>query len=81
MEVREKKSEYTQVCQRCRRGTNTTQMSMFNAQICCSKCIELERAHPDFPKAREAEQDAIQKGDYNFSGIGLPDDLQPFKSV
>ena len=75
MEVREKKCEYTQFCQRCRRGTNTTQMSMFNTQICCTKCIELERAHPDFPKAREAELNAIQKGDYNYSGIGLPNDL------
>ena len=81
MEVREKKSEYTQFCQRCMKGTNTTQMSMFNTQICCSECIEKERAHPDFPKAREAEQKALQDGDYNYVGIGLPDDLNPLKSV
>ncbi len=73
--MREKKSEYTQFCQRCKRGTNITSMSMFNTQICCSKCIERERAHPDFPKAREAEQKSIENGDYNYSGIGLPADL------
>jgi len=48
---------------------------MFNTQICCTKCIELERAHPDFPKAREAELNAFKEGDYNYPGIGLPDDL------
>jgi hypothetical protein len=50
---------------------------MFNTQICCPECIELERAHPDFPKAQEAELDSIVEGNYNFSGIGLPADLQP----
>jgi len=74
--MREKKFEHTQFCQRCKRGTNITQMSMFNTQICCSKCIEEERAHPDFPKAREAEQEAVKNGDCNYPGMGLPNDLQ-----
>jgi hypothetical protein len=49
---------------------------MFNTQMCCPKCIEKERAHPDFPKARDAEQKAIKNGDCNYPGIGLPGDLQ-----
>ncbi len=73
--MKERTPEYTQFCQRCHKGTNITQVSIFNTQICCSKCIELERAHPDFPKAREAELNAFKKGDYNYSGIGLPNDL------
>jgi hypothetical protein len=44
--------------------------------MCCPKCIEKERAHPDFQKAREAEHKAIKNEDFNYPGIGLPDDLQ-----
>lgn len=64
-------------CQRCRRPTNITTMSMFNTDMCCPECTEEERAHPDFQKARDAELEALQSGDYNFPGIGLPADLQP----
>jgi hypothetical protein len=51
-------------------------MSMFNTDMCCLKCIEIERQHPDFQKARDTELDALLKGNYNFPGIGLPKDLQ-----
>lgn len=51
-------------------------MSMFNTDMCCPKCIEIERQHSDFQKARDAELDALLKGNYNFPGIGLPKDLQ-----
>jgi len=65
----------TQVCQRCKQGTNITQMSFFNNQMCCSRCIEIERAHPAFQAARDAELQAIKNGDFNFPGVGLPHDL------
>jgi hypothetical protein len=41
----------------------------------CFDCSNLERAHPKYLEAREAELKAIQRGDYNFPGIGKPSDL------
>jgi len=51
-------------------------MSMFNTHQCCPKCIEEERAHPEFKRARQVELDELLKGNYNFPGIGLPEDLK-----
>ena len=62
-------------CDRCNEPTNITQMSLFNTQMCCEKCIAKERNHPDFERAREVELDELSKGNYNFPGIGLPKDL------
>jgi len=67
--------EYTQHCERCKEGTGVTQMSLFNTEMCCNRCIQLERAHPKFRQARDAELEAISRGDYNFQGIGLPPSL------
>jgi hypothetical protein len=50
-------------------------MSLFNTQMCCSECIEKERNHPRFEEARDAELTALHEGNYNFPGIGLPEDL------
>ena len=50
-------------------------MSMFNTEMCCPGCIETERKHPDFERARAVELDELLKGNYNFPGIGLPKDL------
>ncbi len=66
-----------QVCERCEEESVVTTMSMFNTQHCCPECIEKERDHPDFPDARAAELDALQAGNYNYPGIGLPSDLNP----
>jgi len=63
-------------CERCKKETTVTQMSLFNTQMCCTACIQTERNHPQFLKARSAELEAISRGDYNFPGIGLPDDLK-----
>ena len=63
-------------CDRCGIPTTVTQMSLFNTDMCCEVCTEIERAHPDFPKARACELDQLLKGNYNFPGIGLPKDLQ-----
>lgn len=71
------KPEFTNFCQRCRRYTNITTMSMFNTQMCCTVCISTERLHSDFSKAREAEAFAVINGNLNFHGIGLPEDLEP----
>ena len=65
-----------QTCDRCGEPTICTQMSLFDTSMCCTKCIELERAHPKFPEARAAELDELQAGNFHFLGIGLPDDLK-----
>ncbi|MBD5585623.1 MAG: gamma-glutamylcyclotransferase [Clostridia bacterium] len=62
-------------CNRCGRETNVTAMSMFNTETLCMDCLEKERRHPDYKKARDAEHAAIYSGDYNFPGIGKPEDL------
>ena len=66
-----------QICDRCDEETIITTMSLFNTQQCCPECIEKERAHPKFPEARTAELDALEAGNYNYKGIGLPPDLNP----
>ena len=64
-------------CGRCLKPTNVQTMSMFNTDMCCPECIETERAHPEFQKARDEELKQLQAGNYNYPGIGLPADLQP----
>jgi hypothetical protein len=34
------------------------------------KCAKEERARSDYGKARDAERDAVMRGDRNFRGIG-----------
>jgi len=47
-------------------------MSFFNTQEICINCKQSERQHPDFEKARRAEEAACREGNYNFPGIGWP---------
>lgn len=50
-------------------------MSMFNTEMICMSCKDKEKRHPDYPAAQAAEREAVQKGNYNFEGIGKPADL------
>lgn len=68
-------------CQRCGKNGGCTSMSIFNTQMICMGCQTTERAHPKFPEARDIELNELQKGNYNFPGIGLPPDLQCIKEV
>ena len=61
-------------CERCRKKTNVTSMSIFNTEHCCVPCLELEKKHPDFERAKDAEYQAISSAHYNYPGVGLPDD-------
>ncbi len=65
------------ICDRCKQPPidNTTIMSKFNTQVICTLCKDKEKEHTDYEAACNAENQAIDKGDYNFPGIGLPDDL------
>ncbi len=64
------------VCQRCGKESAVHIMSMFNVQLICISCSDVEREHPKFEEARKAEHDATKSGDRNFEGIGLPEGLK-----
>ena len=63
-------------CDRCGNDTSAFTTSYFNTDTICMDCCEIERAHPQFEHAREVELQAVQNGDYNFPGIGLPLDMR-----
>jgi len=64
------------VCQRCnKKSDNGLIISIFNTEMICDDCKEKERRHPQYEKAREREYEEIKNGNYNFDGIGLPNDL------
>lgn len=60
-------------CDRCGITRGGFRMSMFNQDWCCEICIEVERTHPDYNKAREIEREEVIKGNTNYEGVGLPD--------
>jgi hypothetical protein len=62
-------------CKRCEKETNMYTMSMFNTDTICLSCARKEETHPKYKEAREADLAEIRKGNYNFPGIGKPDDL------
>jgi hypothetical protein len=57
-------------CDRCFKETRATIMSMFNTQILCMDCKAAEEKDPRYQEAREADEAAIRRGDFNFPGIG-----------
>jgi len=63
-------------CDRCSGTEKAFTMSFFNTDWICEDCDEKEKKHPDYPKAKEAELKAIKQGNFNFEGIGLPEDLK-----
>lgn len=63
-------------CDRCGEKTGAFITSYFNTEIICMDCQKKESAHPQYEHAREVEIAAVERGDYNFPGIGLPDDLR-----
>lgn len=65
-------------CERCRSEAVATTGSYFNTDLICLDCAEAERQHPDFERARRVEAEAMQRGDFNFPGIGLPADLRRY---
>ena len=57
-------------CDRCGRPTNgITIMSIFNEDVICMPCKELEKKDPDYKAASLAEMQAVRNGDNNFKGI------------
>lgn len=64
-----------QICDRCKKPTNASIMSMFNTEILCMDCKDKEKKHPDYDKARKIESEEVMAGNYNYAGIGKPADL------
>ncbi len=63
-------------CDRCGCETTMSKMSWFNEDMLCPSCQEKEEAHPDYAKAKAADNFfLINKKNYNFPGIGKPADL------
>ncbi len=59
-------------CDRCGGELRVRQMSRFNTDVLCQKCIEEEKRHPDYEKAAAAELAAVRAGERDFPGIGWP---------
>lgn len=72
------KSDVAPACGRCLKPVGTTPYttSSFNTQTICMDCKYKEQNHPEYMKAKSAETAAVKKGNMNFPGIGLPDDLR-----
>ena len=62
-------------CQRCYEQTLVHTMSMFNVDMICMDCAKKERAHYKYEEARREEAEEVRRGNYNFRGIGKPQDL------
>ncbi len=61
--------EFTPKCNRCGDYANPHTMSVFNQDIICMSCKEKEKMDPDYELARQAEADAVKRGDYNYPGL------------
>ena len=64
------------ICERCKQPTHYTVGSYFNLQMICGSCESKERKHPQFQHALETESKEVLKGNLNFEGVGLPEDLK-----
>ena len=63
-------------CERCKENSTSFKMSFFNTDMLCKKCETTEQSHPKYADAKAKELEELQKGNYNFRGIGLPNDLK-----
>lgn len=68
--------KFKAVCERCHKETSSLKMSFFNEDMCCGECLTKEQAHPKYEEAKRIENEECKKGNLNFPGIGLPDDLK-----
>ena len=62
-------------CDRCGKSVKALRMSIFNTEMCCDACLGKEKRHPRYKEAKDAEMQAVRNGNYNFEGIGKPEDL------
>ena len=62
-------------CQRCHNDSIGLTGSYFNEDMICRACQRIEQEHPQYEEAKRLENEEVKKGNTNFPGIGLPDDL------
>lgn len=58
-----------QVCDRCKKKTLSTIMSILNQQMICNDCKDHEKEHPRYKEAAAAELEAVLRGNYNYPGL------------
>jgi hypothetical protein len=64
-------SMYRENCDRCHQPTNgVTTMSMYNEDVICMGCKDAEKKRSDYKQAVDADVAEIEKGNYNYEGIG-----------
>lgn len=68
-------------CERCGRESSTLTGSWFNEQMICPQCDYLEHEHPLIEEAKRVERQQCLNGNYNFQGIGLPEDLKEVSRI
>jgi hypothetical protein len=64
------------ICGRCGSENQVWNTSFFNNDWICMNCTDAEMRHPKYQEAKDAEAEAVRKLNYNFQGIGLPEDLK-----
>jgi len=56
-------------CSRCGGALGARTMSRMNEDVLCMDCVELEKAHPRYQEASEAELEQVKAGNYNYLGL------------
>lgn len=49
-------------------------LSMFNTEAICMPCKKIEQDHPMYSIAQEIEATHVRLGNFNYKGIGMPED-------
>lgn len=73
------KFNFNQFCERCGEGSPALKMSFFNKDMCCMTCLSVEQQHPKYEEARKKEHQECLNGNYNYDGIGLPEDYSSWQ--
>jgi len=63
-------------CERCGGESKNFKGSYFNTEMICGTCQEKEQQHESYKLAVEVENMQVKMGNYNYEGIGLPNDLK-----
>lgn len=67
---------FTGRCERCQsKKRGTTFRSCFNSAEICEKCLARETSHPAYRQASIDVYNAINGGDFGWSGPGVPNPL------
>ena len=56
-------------CNRCKKETNVSIMSMLNTQEICMECKDKEKQHPRYEEAQQREFEEVLKGNLNYRGL------------